>query len=168
MRVHFKQDDLWADPTKDPYCDCNCGEYRQYVRGYFYHPSYPGYPPRMQRHVLAHGQLLDPAELREDGATLAGRSFPYGHRYGDAARTILAPNDPNDKFVTDSGADDRRDGCTYLGYDEPGIPISPLDQAVEIYLEFYATPFDACNNREVGSWKSWIIHIVRDPNVHLV
>jgi hypothetical protein len=162
MRVHFQQDDLWADPNKDPYCDCNCGEYRQYVRGYFYHPTFPGFPPRMQDHELAYGRLLDVNELREDGP------HPYGHRYEDAARTVLRPNEPNDAFLDDHGADDPRNGCLYLGDDAPGVFPSALDEEVDIYLEFYATPWDACNDHQVGSWQSWIIHIKRDPNAKVV
>jgi hypothetical protein len=31
-------------------------------------------------------------------------------------------------------------------------------------LKFRAGPWDACNNREVGTWKEWSIRIDRDPN----
>src|SRR5215472_14231219 len=95
MEVNFKQE----SPDKTPYCDCNCGEYRQYISGFFRHPDYGGGPARLQEHRIAYGRLLDPSDPREDGDK---KGNPYGHRYEDAARTSLRPNnDPNDRFLHD-------------------------------------------------------------------
>jgi len=152
MEVNFKQE----SPDKTPYCDCNCGEYRQYISGFFRHPDYGGGPARLQEHRIAYGRLLDPSDPREDGDK---KGNPYGHRYEDAARTSLRPNnDPNDRFLHD-----RETGCQYLGHDDPGLENSPQDHEIHVHLKFHAGPFDACNNEKVGEWKKWEVKIDRVP-----
>jgi outer membrane protein OmpA-like peptidoglycan-associated protein len=150
MNVVFKQE----TPDKSPYCDCNCGEYRQYVSGYFIESGYYGGPATPRKHTIAYGKEMTRNDCLEDGPD------PYGHRYKtdlarlvskDQARLSLkANNDASDKFLLD-----RQDGCEYKGTDAPGIEYSPQTQEVHFHLKFYGGPYDACNNLKVGEWKKW-------------
>jgi outer membrane protein OmpA-like peptidoglycan-associated protein len=154
MLVTFKQE----SPDKSPYCDCNCGEYRQYIRGFFMHPDYGGTRAKLQEHKIAYGKLLDRDKLQEDGDK---KGNPYGHRYEDAARTRLRSNsDKNDQFLD---PDNRETGCKYKGHDDPGVENSPQDRELHVHLWFRGGPFDACNNREEGAWKRWEVIIDRVP-----
>jgi outer membrane protein OmpA-like peptidoglycan-associated protein len=176
MKVVFQQE----SPDKSPYCDCNCGEYRQYVSGFFERDDETGKVKR-PRHVIAWGKVLHPNVMQEDGPD------PYGHRYDenlarartgknvrrltkDAARPFLRENregiktPTNPQAVFDRFAPDREDGCTYEGKDSPGFRYSPLAEEIHMHLKFRAGPIDACNgNREVGEWKEWEIIADRVP-----
>ena len=55
MEIVFQQE----SPNKSPYCDCNCGEYRQNVSGFFERNDGHG-PVKPQKHPLAYGKRLDP------------------------------------------------------------------------------------------------------------
>jgi hypothetical protein len=152
MLVTFKQE----SPDKSPHCDCNCGEYRQYIRGFFMHPDYGGTRAKLQDHPIAYGKLLDRDKWQEDGDK---KGNPYGHRYEDAARTRLSSNsDKNDQFL-----DTREHGCRYVGHDDPGVENSPQDHELHVHMWFRGGAFDACNNREVGKWKKWQVKIDRVP-----
>ena len=177
MKVVFKQE----SPDKSPYCDCNCGEYRQFVSGFFERNDGKGGPVERLRHRLAWGKLLHPDLRQEDGPD------PYGHRYAenlarartgknvrrltkDAARPFLRENregiktPTNPEAVFDRFVPDREDGCTYEGKDRPGFQYSPLAEEIHMHLKFRAGPIDACNgNREVGEWKEWEIIADRVP-----
>ena len=157
MEVVFQQE----SPDKSPYCDCNCGEYRQYVSGFFERPDKHGGPVKRQQHRLAYGRLLDPMVPQEDGPD------PYGHRYEDTARSKPKPNrdsgtDPqgvHDKYIPD-----REIGCAYEGKDNPGFAYSPLAEEIHLHLKFQAGTIDACNgNSKVGEWKEWEIRADRVP-----
>jgi hypothetical protein len=54
-------------------CDCNCGEYRQYVRGYFKRNG------KKELHSLGDGKSLSSTTFQED--VILGIDHPYGHRY---------------------------------------------------------------------------------------
>ena len=176
MTVVFKQE----NPDKSPYCDCNCGEYRQYVSGYlrrnFVGVQRGAGPLKDWPHELAHGKLLHPTVMQEDGEPQVPgeKGVPYGHRYDDdrarlspkdEARRYLKDNtDPTDQYLTDRDVPDRQDGCKYRGHDSVEISDTPLSEEVHIHLKFRAGPIDACNgNREVGEWKTWEIKADRVP-----
>jgi len=155
MNVLFKQE----SSNLNPYCDCNCGEYRQYVSGYFMNGPQKGGPATEQKHRIADGKLLSRDKYQEDGDP-----EPYGHRYKpdsarllskNAARPFLKPNAGNDKFLNTKDQPDREDGCKYKGTDQPGMYDSPQTQEIHFHLKFRAGPYDACRNLEVGTWKKW-------------
>lgn len=160
MRLTFKQE----ASDKSPYCDCNCGEYRQYVKGYFNHDNGTGVL-KAWPHLLPNGNLLDPVHPQEDGQYSPSRGTSktqqaYGHRYTtDLARTIIKPaarrllaqNLKTDQFVDP----DREDGCTYEGSDKPGF-IGEPNEEFHFHLWFRGGPVDACNGGvEIGEWKEW-------------
>ena len=154
MTVVFKQESA----NLNPYCDCNCGEYRQYVSGYFIESGYYGGPATLREHRIGYGKLMTRDDCLEDGPD------PYGHRYKtdlarlvskDQARPSLKRNTDVDKFVNGKDLPDRGDGCVYKGYDAPGKEYSPQSQEVHFHLKFYGGPYDACNNVKVGTWKKW-------------
>jgi|GEM_PF-3486752 len=174
MRATFKQE---APKANSSYCDCNCGEYRQFVRGYFKRDMEKGVkgPLKTVDHFLSASTKLMEAQEQEDGVPLPimrgrvrVRQGPYGHRYvTDEARKILkaaatpllAENDQYDSFVNPN----REDGCTYKGYDLPGIEAHPNEE-VHFHLWFRGGPVDACNgNAEKGEWKEWEITCDRVP-----
>jgi hypothetical protein len=160
MRLTFHQE----TPDMSPYCDCNCGEYRQYVKGYFNHDNGTGVL-RTWPHLLPNGKLLDPNNPQEDGqysptrGTLKSQQA-YGHRYvtdqarriiKPAARRLLAQNLNTDQFVDPN----REDGCTYEGFDKPGFVGEPNEE-FHFHLWFRGGPVDACNGAvEIGQWKEW-------------
>jgi outer membrane protein OmpA-like peptidoglycan-associated protein len=163
MRLTFEQE----PPDKSPYCDCNCGEYRQEVKGYFDRDDETGKLKRV-KHRLSKNTFLDPNVFQEDGEF--GVIPPhYGHRYRDdaarmmpkaAAKAMLAKNADNDKFLDPN----REDGCTYEGKDAPGLTIfhTPKEE-IHFHLWFRGGPFDACNNRKIGDWKEWEVICDRVP-----
>ena len=152
MTVVFKQE----TPDKSPYCDCNCGEYRQYVSGYFIESEIEGGPATPRKHTIAYGKEMTRNDCLEDGDR---KGDPYGHRYKtklarlvskDQARPSLKRNVDEDQFLPD-----RQDGCEYKGNDAPGKEYSPQTQEVHFHLKFYGGPYDACRNLKVGTWKKW-------------
>jgi outer membrane protein OmpA-like peptidoglycan-associated protein len=164
MELKFRQE----VPDHSPYCDCNCGEYRQEVKGWFEHNLYGG-PVRRRRHPLRLGVYMEPDVFLEDGSS-EDSTHGYGHRYltfmarqlpKDQARTFLAPNKHNDQFLDP----DREDGCTYKGNDAPGVEAfhSP-DAEVHFHLWFRGGPVDACNgDGEIGEWHNWEVVCDRVP-----
>jgi outer membrane protein OmpA-like peptidoglycan-associated protein len=168
MQVTFLQEP--AD--KSPYCDCNCGEYRQYVAGYFKRDDAKGVLKNHDHWLTTKTKLKPYPDFQEDGQpmrTTATRQEHYGHRYRtDDARSILkaaatrllASNDPNDRFVDPN----RQDGCTYHGHDEPGFKAKPNEE-VHFHLWFRGGPVDACNgDREIGDWHAWEVVCHRGPH----
>lgn len=161
MRLTFEQE----APDKSPYCDCNCGEYRQYVKGYFRRDHGKGVLKEWP-HLLPGNRLLAPDLFQEDGqyTFLSARSQKrqafYGHRYVDdrartiikpAARRLLAENLDTDQFVDPN----REDGCTYKGSDKPGLVGGPNEE-LHFHLWFRGGPVDACNGgTEIGEWREW-------------
>ena len=116
--------DFIDDPTTG--CVCECGEYRQYVRGYFERKSSYSAPWRRQNHSMR-GILMNEYVFLEDGTYALGSG--YGHRDN-------LPQD-NDTFT----------GCEYRGTDAPGLNIVPQSEGARMHLEFIGVPFDACNQR---------------------
>jgi outer membrane protein OmpA-like peptidoglycan-associated protein len=156
---------------KSPYCDCNCGEYRQYVTGYFKRDDGTGVL-KDQEHWLTSTTKLKPyPDFQEDGMGFVPRSkgkIPlrqeyYGHRYlTDRARSMkpLASNVPNDQFLDPN----REVGCTYHGHDNPGLEAWPNEE-VHFHLWFRGGPVDACNgDREIGDRHAWEVVCDRVPH----
>jgi outer membrane protein OmpA-like peptidoglycan-associated protein len=155
MKLVFKQE----PPTKSPYCDCNCGEYRQNVSGFF-ERNYGQGPLRRITHRVAYGLEMLPNVMREDGDP-----EPYGHRYEDIWLRSLAPNrdkatDPkgiHDKFIPD-----REKGCTYEGADEPGMRGVTQDESFHFHLKFEGGPVDSCNgDKRLPGWHQWEVEAER-------
>jgi hypothetical protein len=136
-------------------CDCNCGEYRQYVRGYFRQNGKP------VPHTLSGGKNLSRSDFQEDVILNVGH--PYGHRYrarlwdsttGRYYGTTYGS--VGDAFTSDNkNKIDRENGCYYNGVDFPQIELGGPGEKVEIYLEFEGGPYDDCNKKRVGTWQSW-------------
>ena len=162
MRVKFRN----GPNDEDTRCDCNCGEYRQYVAGYFQRDGGTGTLKGFDHYLPGYVKLLPFPDYQEDGDYWRGGRF-YGHRYiRDAARLIvkgaaaqlLAPNIAGDSFLPD-----RQDGCLYEGHDKPGIDAHPGEE-VHFHLWFRGGPVDACNgDKEIGDWKEWQIVCDRTP-----
>ena len=91
-------------------CDCSRYEYRQFIRGHFFHTQ-GGTRHDMGTWFanLPSGRLR--AAWREDGNTTMPGTF-YGHR----DRAPAADN----RYLDDTGAVDMADGCRFRGTDEPG------------------------------------------------
>jgi len=169
MEVTFLQEPA----NKSPYCDCNCGEYRQYVAGYFKRDHGTGVLKDHEHWLTIRTKLKPYPHFQEDGEPIGKGGIPtrqeyYGHRYiTDAARTILKPaatklvaiNAPNDQFLDPN----RQDGCIYRGHDEPGLKAEP-NEAVDFHLWFEGGPVDACNgDRRIGKWSKWEVVCDRRP-----
>jgi outer membrane protein OmpA-like peptidoglycan-associated protein len=185
MRVEFNQE----NPDHSPYCDCNCGEFRQYVKGYFDSDHGTGVM-RRDPHAIANGQYMHRDIFLEDGFSphydensLPIRPDGYGHRYlNDMVRSFskpdaaqfLAPNLEGDSFLPT-----RQDGCTYKGMDAPGVFLqhehrkdprtgeysNEIPNAeVHLHMWFRAGPVDACHaDREIGQWHEWEVVCDRYP-----
>lgn len=132
------------DFTNDPAtgCLCECGEYRQFVRGYFRTIEMNGNRTD-RRHVLAGGAVMSESLFQEDG----GNGAPgYGHR--NSVYRVNPNRDPdeqegyNDRFLPD-----RANGCQYRGTDNPGVMVGdgyPPGATVIVHLDFMALPVDTC------------------------
>jgi hypothetical protein len=116
-----------------PGCDCRCGEYRQFVKGYI---KVNG---RKQAKPLWGVATLEENVYHEDG----DGTSRYGHR-SDPETSI-------DRFINP----DRARGCSYRGRDMPGLAASPgthLDMA----LTFKGQTYDVCQNtfgQKLHEWK---------------
>ena len=164
MELKFRQE----LPDHSPYCDCNCGEYRQEVRGWFEDNMYGG-PVVRKPHPLRLGVNMEENVFLEDGNPQS-ETHGYGHRYltfmarqlpKDGARPFLAPNEANDQYL----APDREDGCTYQGSDSPGVDAVRFPNAeIHFHLWFRGGPVDGCNgDEEIGDWHEWEVVCDRVP-----
>lgn len=116
-----------------PGCDCKCGEYRQYVKGY---QKVNG---KKQIKTLWGDTVLEEGVFHEDGD---GKSR-YGHR--DDPETSI------DKFSNP----DRATGCSYRGKDTPGLAAAPGTN-LDMLLNFKGQTYDVCTNTfgKIHEWKS--------------
>jgi outer membrane protein OmpA-like peptidoglycan-associated protein len=118
-------------------CDCECGEYRQYIRGYFERKSSYSAPWVRQPKGLHLGINMNEYVFLEDGTGAAGSG--YGHRGDPFNRRPQDLTDSHDYFTD----------CEYHGTDNPGMNIVPLAEGARMHLEFIGLPFDACNHRPI-------------------
>jgi hypothetical protein len=123
-------------------CECDCCEYRQFVRGRIKHKVSGG---KWENGTL---QLpdgpLDPNIWREDGQPNGygpGRHAYYGHRrsFGQS---------PNSRY--------ENNGCSFKGHDFPGFVGVPGDE-YDIDLQFKGQIIDICNGEAVKEEKTWSV-----------
>lgn len=130
--------DMKAQFTADSK-DCSKGEYRQYVKGQF----------KVNDSVIAHrlcdSTMLEVGTFHEDGCGPSGSNpgpcTAYGHRD--------CPDHPYDKYSPDP----RSTGCTFAGWDEPGVSGNPGDK-LEVDLSFsaYLVNVDTSETLATASW----------------
>jgi hypothetical protein len=116
-------------------CDCECGEYRQYVRGYFERKSSYSAPWTRQFHGLHPSLPMNEYVFLEDGTGRAGSG--YGHRADPFSQRPDDLTDHHDYFTD----------CEYNGSDNPGMNVVSINEGARMHLEFIGLPFDACNQR---------------------
>ncbi|WP_217999502.1 hypothetical protein, partial [Rhodococcus wratislaviensis] len=114
-------------------CVCQCGEYRQFVKG----------------HIIRNGARLDlplawGAKLEEN----------VWHEDGDPALNYVPghrdrPGSSNDVFDRPN----RQQGCHYHGKDEPRVPGRRGD-IIDVDLKFKGQTFDTCHNKwgQIHEW----------------
>jgi hypothetical protein len=105
------------------YCDCACGEYRQYVKG---HLIING--NRETWHLWG-GAVLEDNVYHEDGLD-KNPAARYGHR--------REPLTMDEDFQPD-----RENGCTYIGRDFPRVMIG---SDTDMLFQFKGQTYDACND----------------------
>lgn len=121
--------------------DCGKGEYRQYVEGQF----------KVNDIVLAHrlcdSNWLEVGTLHEDGCGPGGSNpgpcTAYGHR--------ACPDHPYDVYSPDP----RSKGCTFAGWDAPGVSGQPGDK-LEVDLSFVANLVNV-DTGEILASASWTV-----------
>jgi hypothetical protein len=112
-----------ADRNKPgSYCDCACGEYRQYVKG---HLIING---NRETWPLWGGAVLEDNVYHEDGLE-RNPAARYGHR--------REPLTMDEDFQPD-----RENGCTYVGRDFPRVMIG---SDTDMLFQFKGQSYDACN-----------------------
>ncbi|MEO5649836.1 MAG: hypothetical protein ABIR03_07940 [Ginsengibacter sp.] len=117
-------------------CTCGCGEYRQYVRGYF----------KSNGTAITHrlcGNTLDPAAFYEDCATIGGKDYKYGYHSNKFATSFF--NNP-----------DQNGGCDFNGTDYPGVTGASGDK-LEVNLDFIGKLVDACDSDKELKKSSWSV-----------
>jgi len=126
---YFEMNIDWSN--SGPGCDCKCGEYRQFVKGYM---KVNG---RKKDKPLAGGAILEENTYHEDGD-----ASPYGHRD--------LPESSNDKFITPG----RATGCSYRGKDTPGLAAVP-GVHLDMSLTFKGQTYDSCTGTfgKINEWK---------------
>jgi hypothetical protein len=113
------------------YCDCACGEYRQYVKGHLIINGNPESFP------LWGGAVLEEDVYHED-AIDRDPDKRYGHRD--------EPQKNSDKFLAD-----RMSGCSYRGKDAPGVFIG---SDIDVLFHFKGQTYDVCNDI-YGPFHEW-------------
>lgn len=118
---------------KMAYCNCACGEYRQYVKGHIIRNG------RRFDIGLCGGAKLQEDTYQEDGDAKMG--VCYGHR--DRKES------PNDIFDSPN----RESGCHYEGKDEPHLRGKPGDM-VDFDLKFKGQTYDNCLDKfgQIHEW----------------
>jgi Domain of unknown function (DUF4157) len=104
------------------YCDCACGEYRQYVKGHFIING-----NRETAHLWG-GAVLEDNVYHEDGLD-KNPAARYGHR--------REPITMDEEFRPD-----RENGCSYIGRDFPRVMIG---SDTDMLFQFKGQTYDACN-----------------------
>ncbi|NWG87379.1 MAG: hypothetical protein HXY26_07725 [Hydrogenophilaceae bacterium] len=120
---------------------CAKGEYRQHVKGQFKANG------TVIQHRLCDSTWLDAGTFYEDGCgpsgTNPGPCTAYGHRD--------CPDHPYDMYSPDP----RSTGCTYVGWDAPGITGNPGDK-LEVDLSFMAELINVDTGAVLAS-ASWTV-----------
>ena len=118
-------------------CNCSCGEYRQFVRGEF----------KANGSTVPHslcGTPLDPITVNEDCGRVGGTDMKYGYRsipFGTS------------RFTNP----DQATGCTFNGFDHPGISNSPSGTVLEVDLDFIGQLVDTCNGDRELARADWSV-----------
>lgn len=129
---------MHADFARPPIpCTGVCGEYRQYVRGFFKHNG------TTLTHRLC-ANTLDPTTWHEDCATIGGTDYKYGYH--------------SLRFATSKFEDpDQATGRKYRGEDAPGFGRLNTGDTVEMNLEFRGELVDACDSGRVLRSTTWTV-----------
>jgi len=133
VNEYFEMNIDWEQPIPTT-CECRCGEYRQYIKGYFKVNGVKLKKP------LWGGADLEETVYHEDGD---GAGTRYGHR-SEPESTGDVYNNPN-----------RATGCSFRGWDRPGVT-GPAGTAVDFSLTFKGQTFDTCNNT-FGAINEWTV-----------
>jgi hypothetical protein len=132
---YFKMTIDWDDTKLE--CNCGCGEYRQFVKGYVRVNG------RRQIKKLYGGATLEENVYHEDTGD-DGR--PYGHREGTNS-SIDKFIDPVEKVST------RATTCSYRGSDTPGLEgLSGVH--LDMHLVFKGQVYDRCK-KSFGKINEW-------------
>ncbi|MFB2976721.1 hypothetical protein [Microseira sp. BLCC-F43] len=136
MNIDWRDSGSLARRSPTSYCDCSCGEYRQYIKG---HVIING---RRETIHLWGGAVLEENVYHEDGLERNPRGR-YGHR--------------NETQTTDEDfLPDRATGCSYRGRDFPRIMIG---SEVDMLYQFKGQTYDSCN-QTFGSIHEWEVRYV--------
>lgn len=139
MQVEFQND-------PETGCDCECGEYRQELKGYHMRDLGTGVMKDEEPQVTLVGGPISRTTYRED-AREGNVHLPYGHRWKPSS------NKDGDEFLPE-----RESGCTYQGADDPGMKSSRPGECMEFKFEFRGAAVDTCNdNRLLGGWHHWTV-----------
>jgi outer membrane protein OmpA-like peptidoglycan-associated protein len=139
MQVEFQNDPQTG-------CDCECGEYRQQLKGYHMRDFATGVMRDEVPQVTLVGGSLNRTEYQED-ARDGNPRLPYGHRWKPSS------NKEGDEFLPE-----RESGCSYEGADDPGMRSSLPGECMEFKFEFRGAAVDTCNNnRLLGGWHHWTV-----------
>jgi Domain of unknown function (DUF4157) len=118
------------------YCDCSCGEYRQYVKGHFIVNG-----NRETAHLWG-GAVLEDNVYHEDGLD-KNPAARYGHR-GE-------PITMDEEYRPD-----RENGCNYIGRDFPRVMIG---SDTDMLFQFKGQTYDTCN-QTFGPIHEWEVGYV--------
>ncbi len=120
-------------------CNCSCGEYRQFVRGYF------NYNGSDLTHNLC-SNTLSRTTWHEDCATIGGTDLKYGYHSIPFATS---------KFKNP----DQATGCDFEGFDFPGFSVASLSSGdtLDLHLEFEGKLVDACDGDKQLQSSSWTV-----------
>jgi len=115
------------------YCDCACGEYRQFVKGHMIRNGAKVELP------LAWGAKLEETVWHEDGDPAAG--LVPGHRDRQESKNDIFDR-PNREW-----------GCHYHGKDEPRLPGKRGDM-IDVDIAFKGQTYDKCQNKfgQIHEW----------------
>ncbi|TWT44101.1 hypothetical protein RAS1_05080 [Phycisphaerae bacterium RAS1] len=123
--------------------NCDCCEYRQYVRGSF---TYNG---NNLPHTLCVGETLHAVNWQEDGVQDGATCRRYGHR----DTTVIGDLGANDVYDMPN----RATGCRYRGFDFPGLSEVPAGDTYDVNLEFRGEIIDTCNANRVVRTNTWTV-----------
>jgi hypothetical protein len=116
-------------------CSCSCGEYRQYVKGYFRADGVD------VSHTLGPGRTLSRTTFQEDGDLSLGTAYGYRSSLGTGSRFLSS----------------QATGCRFQGEDDPGLANTDSGVALEMNLEFQGDLIDTCNGNAVIATSTWSV-----------
>lgn len=138
VRENFEVRIEWSSARprgKASYCAAQCGEYHQFVKGYFKSSSNEDGSDLVDvPHKIFGGKLLDQNVFQEDGLDRNPKAR-YGHR--NEVQTTSEKYEP-----------DRATGTKYVGNDSPGVHIGRF---ADFDLTFVGKLVDTCNGTETVS-----------------